>query len=124
MKGGKKGRPRRPGGVAKRGGDAQSLTEKYSDAPKRGVKAKSFGASSSSSDDDSVTDFPRGLAQPALRALASGGYRTLDQLTRVTERELGRLHGMGPDALSKLRHALAARRQSFAPEPTETKTAQ
>ena len=115
MKGGKKGRTRRAG-VAKRGGDARSLTEKYSDAPKKGVKPKSFGASSSSGD-DAITDFPRGLAQPALRALASGGYTRLDQLTRVSERQLAQLHGMGPNALGKLREALSARRLSFAPDP-------
>lgn len=58
-------------------------------------------------------DFPRGVARPAVRALASIGVTRLDQLTKVTEAELIELHGMGPTALAALRAALAVRGKSF-----------
>ncbi len=59
-------------------------------------------------------DFPKGLAQPAIRALLSAGYTRLDQLTAARESDLRKLHGMGPRALGLLRNALAARGLSFA----------
>jgi hypothetical protein len=59
-------------------------------------------------------DLPAELAGPARRALAAAGYTRLEQLTRVSEAELGRLHGMGPRALDQLRRALAAGGRSFA----------
>ena len=58
-------------------------------------------------------NFPSGVAQPALRALASAGYTNLDQLTKVKEADLLQLHGMGPKAISSLRAALKARALSF-----------
>lgn len=60
--------------------------------------------------------FPPGLSQPALRALASGGFTQLEQLAKVSESELKKLHGMGPNALNKLRDALKEKGLSFAPE--------
>ena len=60
-------------------------------------------------------DFPAGISQPALRALAGAGYTGLDQLTTVSEAELKKLHGMGPKALRILGEALAAKGLSFAP---------
>lgn len=63
---------------------------------------------------ETETGFPAGLSAPARRALAGAGYERLDQLTRVSEREILRLHGMGPKAMDLLRRALAARGQSFA----------
>ncbi len=62
------------------------------------------------------SDFPDGLAQPALRALDGAGYSRLEQLTKTSEAELKRLHGIGPKALDQLRHALAAKGLSFADE--------
>ncbi len=59
-------------------------------------------------------DFPRGVSQPALRALQGAGYTRLEQLTTVTEADLLKLHGMGPKALGVLRDALQARGLSFA----------
>lgn len=58
------------------------------------------------------TDFPN-IAKPAQRALANAGYLNLKQLTKVTEAELAKLHGMGPNALGKLKQALAERGLSF-----------
>jgi DNA-directed RNA polymerase alpha subunit len=53
------------------------------------------------------------IAAPAQRALQSIGITTLEQLTKITEAELLQLHGMGPNALDKLRQALAERGLSF-----------
>lgn len=61
------------------------------------------------------TDFPK-LAQPAQRALAGAGYSRLEQLTQITETDLKKLHGMGPNALKQLRSALEAKGWSFAAE--------
>ncbi|MEO5876112.1 MAG: DNA-binding protein [Streptosporangiaceae bacterium] len=61
---------------------------------------------------ESETDFPK-IGAPATRALAHAGYVRLEQLTEVTEKELGKLHGMGPRALGILRAALAERGLSF-----------
>lgn len=59
-------------------------------------------------------DFPR-IGAPATRALEAAGYTSLKQLTKVTEAELGQLHGMGPKALVLLREALKAKGLSFKP---------
>jgi hypothetical protein len=57
--------------------------------------------------------FPPGLAQPALRALASAGIRRLDDLTKFSEMQLRQLHGMGPKALGILTAALKGAGKSF-----------
>jgi uncharacterized protein YdhG (YjbR/CyaY superfamily) len=57
--------------------------------------------------------FPK-IGSPATRALEAAGYTRLEQLTKVTEAELGRLHGMGPKALGILREALREKKLSFA----------
>lgn len=65
-------------------------------------------------DPDTVKiDFPK-TGAPAQRALIGAGYTHLAQLTSVSEKELGTLHGMGPKALRILREALAERGLSFA----------
>lgn len=63
--------------------------------------------------DQQNSDFPK-ISNPALRALNGAGYIRLEQLTQISEAELLKLHGMGPNALGKLREALAARGLSFA----------
>ncbi|HXD09822.1 MAG TPA: DUF1801 domain-containing protein [Anaerolineales bacterium] len=60
-----------------------------------------------------ILDLPK-IGAPATRALEAAGYTRLEQLTKVSEAELGRLHGMGPKALGILREALRARKLSFA----------
>ncbi|MDA1091577.1 MAG: DNA-binding protein [Proteobacteria bacterium] len=47
------------------------------------------------------TDFPK-IGSPATQALDAAGYTNLKPLTKVTEAELGQLHGMGPKALRDL----------------------
>ncbi len=56
--------------------------------------------------------FPK-IGAPATRALESAGYSHLEQLTKVTEAELGQLHGMGPKALGILRETLKEKGLSF-----------
>jgi hypothetical protein len=60
------------------------------------------------------SDLPTGLSQPAQRALAEAGYNRLEQLTRVSEKEILALHGMGPKGIRLLREALAEKGWSFA----------
>ncbi len=57
--------------------------------------------------------FPRGVSQPAIRALASAGYTHLDQLAGASETDLAKLHGMGPKALRILAEALREQGKSF-----------
>lgn len=61
-----------------------------------------------------ASNFPREIAQPALRALAGAGYLHLEQLSSVSEDEIQQLHGVGPKAVRLLRQALAAHGLSFA----------
>lgn len=46
------------------------------------------------------------IAAPARRALEHEGIDTLSKLADYTEREILRLHGMGPSTIPKLRSAL------------------
>lgn len=59
-------------------------------------------------------NLPAGLGAPAERALANAGIRNLKQLTKFTEAEIKQLHGVGPNALGKLRQALTEKGLSFA----------
>ena len=59
--------------------------------------------------------FPQ-LASPAQRALQNAGITKLEQLTKISEAELLHLHGIGPNALGKLRQALTERGLSFREE--------
>lgn len=62
-------------------------------------------------------DLPK-LSAPAHRALAAAKITRLKDLTKISEQELGKLHGVGPNAIASLRAALAAKGLSFA---TDTK---
>jgi len=46
------------------------------------------------------------LAAPARRALQGAGLTTLARLSKRTEAQVRELHGMGPNALAKLRASL------------------
>ncbi|HVN14121.1 MAG TPA: hypothetical protein VMT73_00150 [Anaerolineales bacterium] len=59
------------------------------------------------------SDLPK-LASPAQRALQNAGIRTLLQLSKYTENDIKRLHGIGPNALNALRRALAEKGLLFA----------
>ncbi len=56
---------------------------------------------------------PAGIGRPATQALTSAGYTRLAQLTEVTERELLKLHGVGPKAVRILRERLGERGLAF-----------
>lgn len=57
--------------------------------------------------------FLAGLAAPARRALEGANLTTLAKLAKQTEAQVRELHGMGPNALSKLRAALRKRGLGF-----------
>ena len=60
------------------------------------------------------SDLPAKMGAPAERALAGAGIRKLKDVTKFSEREIGKLHGVGPNAIGKLRQALAEKGLSFA----------
>lgn len=62
--------------------------------------------------DQPISDLPKTSA-PAQRALEGIGVRSLQQLSKYSEKEILVLHGMGPNALGKLREALAEKGLSF-----------
>ncbi|MCW3792864.1 RNA polymerase alpha subunit C-terminal domain-containing protein [Paenibacillus sp. LS1] len=53
------------------------------------------------------------LSAPARRALENEGITTLLQLAEYTEKEILKLHGIGPSAMPKLRNALEEEGLSF-----------
>ncbi len=63
---------------------------------------------------ESESGLPAGIGKPALRALTAAGYTRLDQLAKVQEDDLLKLHGVGPKAIRVLRAALAAKDLAFA----------
>ena len=67
----------------------------------------------SSASNQQESDLPLGLAAPAQRAFAAFGIQRLEQLTKFSEAEIKQLHGIGPNALNQLRHALSVRGLSF-----------
>ncbi|MCL4253308.1 MAG: DNA-binding protein [Anaerolineae bacterium] len=58
-------------------------------------------------------DFPKGIGRPATSALLEAGYTRLEQLTKVSEADIKRLHGVGPKAIDVLRATLAEKGWSF-----------
>ena len=60
------------------------------------------------------SDLPEKLGAPAERALAGAGIKNLKQLTKFSEAEIKQLHGVGPNAIGKLRQALDENGLSFA----------
>jgi DNA-directed RNA polymerase alpha subunit len=57
--------------------------------------------------------FLASISAPARRALEREGITTVQQLSKHSETEILKLHGMGPGSLPKLRQALKAERLSF-----------
>jgi len=53
-----------------------------------------------------VKEFPYFLARPAQRALQHAGIHSLQQLSSLTEKQLADLHGMGPNAIEKMKEAM------------------
>jgi uncharacterized protein YndB with AHSA1/START domain len=60
------------------------------------------------------SSLPKGLSNPARRALAGASIENIEQLAQHTEAEIVELHGIGPSAMDLLRNALAAHGLTFA----------
>lgn len=54
------------------------------------------------------TDFLDALSGPARRALEREGITSLAKLAERSEKEILKLHGLGPSTMPKLKSALAA----------------
>ena len=54
------------------------------------------------------------LAKPAQRALANAGINSLEELSKLKEKEFMSLHGIGKNALATLRIAMEANGVLFA----------
>lgn len=65
-------------------------------------------------DSELIVNLPQNIGNPARNALAGAEITRLDQLTKVSEKELLKLHGVGPKAIRLLREALAVRGLAFA----------
>ena len=66
------------------------------------------------------SDLPK-TSEPAARAFELAGITRLAQLTKLTEADLLKLHGVGPKAIRILREALAERGLTFRPEQKPAK---
>lgn len=53
------------------------------------------------------------LSKPAHRALVNGGITTLKQLSKFSESEILKLHGIGKTAIPVMKQALKAKGLSF-----------
>ncbi|MBW4890029.1 hypothetical protein KXQ82_09890 [Mucilaginibacter sp. HMF5004] len=53
------------------------------------------------------------LSQPAQRALANAGIVLVDDLTKITEAELIKLHGIGKNGLQTLKTIMAEKDITF-----------
>ncbi|KAA6480361.1 RNA polymerase alpha subunit C-terminal domain-containing protein [Bacillus sp. AC79A.1] len=59
------------------------------------------------------TGFLSLLSSPARNALEHHGIHTIEELSKYSEKEILKLHGMGPASMPKLRKALEERGLSF-----------
>jgi hypothetical protein len=88
---------------------AKTVTKSASKSKPR----KTSGKPAASASKKEESDLPK-LSAPAHRALAGAGIKNLKQVSRLSEKEIKDLHGIGPNAINELRRALKARRLSFA----------
>lgn len=78
-------------------------------APKRLAEREAAGDTATAG---AVGDLPKGIGNPATRALASAGITTLAQVAELTEAELLAMHGVGPKAVRILGEAVSAARRT------------
>jgi hypothetical protein len=64
----------------------------------------------------SESGFPKEIGKPATGALTEAGYTQLEELTKISEKQLLNLHGVGPKAVGILKSTLAAKGLAFADE--------
>jgi uncharacterized protein YndB with AHSA1/START domain len=60
------------------------------------------------------SSLPKGLSNPARRALAGASIENIEQLAQHSEAEIKELHGIGPSAMDLLRNDLEAHGLTFA----------
>lgn len=58
-------------------------------------------------------DFKKNLSAPAKRALENAGIDSLENLSKWTESNLLKLHGIGPSSIPKLKSALEEAKLEF-----------
>ncbi|NKE62129.1 hypothetical protein FXN61_37430 [Lentzea sp. PSKA42] len=61
-----------------------------------------------------MSEFPRTIGKVADRELTAHGYTTFDSLTKVSAKELLKIHGVGPKAIRILGEELAAQGKAYA----------
>jgi ABC-type nitrate/sulfonate/bicarbonate transport system substrate-binding protein len=61
------------------------------------------------------------LGKPAQRAILNSGITTLEELAALPEKEVAQWHGIGPNALIRLRTILAENGLSFSRSPVQGK---
>ena len=66
------------------------------------------------SEQERESDLPSTLSAPARRALTGAGCMRLEDVAKMNEHEIKKLHGVGPNAVEKLRQALHDHGLSFA----------
>ena len=66
------------------------------------------------SEQERESDLPSTLSAPALRALTAAGCMQLEDVAKLSEKEIKQLHGVGPNAIAMLRQALKDHGLSFA----------
>lgn len=54
------------------------------------------------------------IGRPAQRALANAGRTSLEELSKLSEKEFMKLHGIGKNALQKLKPQMSEKGLSFA----------
>jgi DNA-directed RNA polymerase alpha subunit len=59
------------------------------------------------------TGFLSGLGAPARRALENAGIISLKKLSTYSEKDILKLHGMGPGSIPKLKNALKEQGLTF-----------
>lgn len=55
------------------------------------------------------TEFPKSIGRPATNALVNIGITSFKQLTQLSEKELLKIHGVGPKAVRILKEELSKR---------------
>jgi hypothetical protein len=72
------------------------------------------------SEQERESDLPSALSAPARRALIGAGCTRLEDVAKLSVKEIKQLHGVGPNAIEKLQLALHERGLSFAGDRTSS----
>jgi len=66
------------------------------------------------SEEERGNELPSTLSAPERRALNGAGCTRLEDVAKLSEKEIKQLHGVGPNAIEMLRQALSQTGRSFA----------